>query len=98
MSVAGSFQVTVNSPLGVTEATLNLDVDGESLSGALLSEESTQQFSGGTVNGNEVSWEMDLTRPMPLHLICSATVEGDSISGVIHLGAFGDANFSGTRA
>ena len=97
MSVAGSFQVTINSPLGNREATLKLDVADDVVSGSLDSDDVSQEFTGGTVNGSEVTWEMDLTRPMPLHLICSATVDGDAISGVIQLGAFGDANFSGTR-
>tara|TARA_E500000331_G_scaffold327477_1_gene346467 strand:- start:2155 stop:2451 length:297 start_codon:yes stop_codon:yes gene_type:complete len=97
MSVAGSFQVTINSPLGDREATLNLDVADDVVSGSLHSDDVSQEFTGGAANGSEVTWEMDLTRPMPLHLICSATVDGDSISGVIQLGAFGNANFSGTR-
>ena len=97
MSIAGSFQVIINSPLGDRETTLNLDVTGEAVSGSIHSEDVLQNFSGGVINGNEVSWEMDLTRPVPLHLICTATVKGDSISGVMRLGAFGDANFSGTR-
>ena len=97
MSLAGSFQVTINSPLGDREATRNRDVTDEVVSGSLHSDDVLQNFSGGAVNGNEVSWEMDLTRPIPLHLICTATVKGDSISGVMRLGAFGDANFSGTR-
>ena len=97
MSIAGSFQVIINSPLGDTEATLNLDVTGESVFGSIYSQDVLQNFSGGAVNGNEVSWEMDLTRPISLHLICTATVKGDSITGVMKLGAYGDANFSGTR-
>ena len=63
MSIAGSFQVIINSPLGDREATLNLDVTGEVVSGSIHSEDVSQNFSGGAVNGNEVSWEMDLTRP-----------------------------------
>ena len=97
MSIAGSFQVIINSPLGDREATLNLDITGEVVSGSLHSKDVVQNFFGGAVNGNEVSWEMDLTRPISLHLICTATVKGDSITGVMKLGAYGDANFSGTR-
>ena len=97
MSIAGSFQVIINSPLGDRETTLNLDVTGEAVSGSIHSEDVLQNFSGGVINGNEVSWEMDLTRPVPLHLICTAIVKGNLISGVMRLGAFGDANFSGTR-
>jgi hypothetical protein len=39
-----------------------------------------------------------MTSPMPMTLEVSATVEGDSISGNVKLGAFGNATFSGERA
>ena len=97
MSVAGSYGITINSPLGVREGILTLEVAGSNLSGALLSDSVSEEFSGGTVYGSNISWEMNLTHPMPLHLVCSANISGDAIDGTIQLGAFGEAIFSGDR-
>ena len=47
--------------------------------------------------GNDLSWKMEMTSPMPMTLEVSASVDGDEISGNIKLGAFGEASFTGLR-
>jgi len=49
------------------------------------------------VSGNTLSWKMDMTVPMPMTLDCTATVDGDSITGEVKAGAFGSMPVSGTR-
>jgi hypothetical protein len=51
----------------------------------------------GTVDGDTISWSMDMTVPMPMKLDCTATVDGDAISGEVKAGAFGSMGLSGTR-
>ena len=51
----------------------------------------------GTVNGNDLSWKVSITDPMPMTLEFTGTVNGDAISGSVKLGAFGTSSFSGTR-
>ena len=97
MSVTGSYKVIVDTPFGSREVTLTLNVDGDSASGTLAYKEDSPTFTGGIIDGDQVSWGMDITQPMPMHLICEATVAGDAISGSIKLGALGDATFSGNR-
>ncbi len=98
MSVDGSYNVTVNSPMGAQDSVLTLVTDGDSLSGTMAGAQGTQEFSGGKVDGNNLEWEVEMTSPMPMTIEISATVEGDSISGDMKLGAFGNAAFSGDRA
>ena len=76
---------------------MTLVTDGNSLSGKMDGPQGTQEFEGGTVDGNDLAWKMEMTSPMPMTLEVSASVDGDAISGNIKLGAFGDASFSGTR-
>lgn len=97
MSVDGDWKVTMNSPMGAQEATLTLETDGDSLSGKLAGAQGTQEFEGGTLDGNSLAWKVSLTQPMPMTLEFSATVDGDSISGNVKLGAFGNATFEGKR-
>ncbi len=98
MSADGSWKCTINSPMGAQEATLTLVTDGGSLSGTMAGAQGTQEFSGGKVDGDNLEWEVQMTSPMPMTLEISATVDGDSISGNVKLGAFGDASFEGARA
>lgn len=98
MSADGNWNITVNSPMGAQQATLALKTDGDSLSGSMAGAQGTQAFTGGRVDDNHLAWQVQMTRPMPMTLDITATVDGDKISGKVKLGAFGDASFSGTRA
>ena len=97
MSADGSWNCTINSPMGAQEATLTLVTEGGSLSGTMAGAQGTQEFSGGSVDGDKLEWEVQMTSPMPMTLEISAMVDGDSISGDVKLGAFGNATFEGTR-
>jgi hypothetical protein len=57
----------------------------------------SMDIANGTVSGNTLSWKMDMTVPMPMTLDCTATVDGDSITGEVKAGAFGSMPVSGTR-
>lgn len=98
MSADGSWSITINSPMGAQQATLTLSTEGDSLSGNMAGAQGTQEFSGGTVDGDNLAWVVEMTQPMPMKLEISATVSDDEISGNVKLGAFGDASFSGNRA
>lgn len=96
--IDGDWKVTLNSPMGAQDATLTLTTDGNSLSGKMVGAQGTQEFEGGTVDGSNLAWNVKMTQPMPMDLDFSADVDGDSISGKVKLGAFGDATFAGSRA
>jgi len=97
VSADGIWNCTINSPMGSQEGKMTLVTEGNSLSGKMDGPQGTQEFEGGTVDGNDLAWKMEMTSPMPMTLEVSASVDGDAISGNIKLGAFGDASFSGTR-
>lgn len=98
MSADGSWNCTINSPMGAQQATMTLSTEGGSLSGKMEGAQGTQEFSGGSVDGNSLAWNVEMTSPMPMTLEITAEVDGDAISGNVKLGAFGEATFSGTRA
>jgi hypothetical protein len=50
------------------------------------------------VNGNVVSWKVNITDPMPMTLEFNGTINGDEVSGGVVLGSFGTSSFSGTRS
>lgn len=98
MSIAGDYNVKMNSPMGAQEATLTLADEGGSLSGKIVGAQGTQEFDGGTIEGNALAWKINMTQPMPMTLEFDAEVDGDAIKGNVKLGAFGNATFEGTRA
>jgi hypothetical protein len=97
MSVEGTWNVKMETPMGTREAVLALDASGGSLQGKMEAPDGSIDIYDGTVSGNNLSWKADVTSPMALTLEFSATVEGDSMTGTVKLGMFGDVPMSGTR-
>ena len=98
MSADGTWNVTINSPMGAQPGTLNIATDGGSLTGTMSGPQGDIELTDGTADGNALTWKAAMTQPMPLTLEFSATVDGDEISGDVKLGAFGNATFAGARA
>ena len=98
MSVAGTYNVTVKCPMGDQAGTFTVNVDGDSFTGSLVGGLGSMETSEGKVNGNTITWKMDMKVPMPMTLECEATVDGDVLTGAVKAGAFGSMPLSGTRA
>ena len=98
MSANGTWSTTINTPMGAQNGTLELNVDGSDLSGKMSSPQGEMAIENGAIDGDSLSWKAAITAPMPMTLEFSATVDGDAITGTVKLGAFGEAEFSGTRA
>ena len=98
MSANGTWNTTINTPMGAQNGTLELNVDGSDLSGKMSSPQGEMAIENGAIDGDILSWKAAITAPMPMTLEFSATVDGDAITGTVKLGAFGEAEFSGTRA
>ena len=96
-TVDGQWETTMNTPMGVQKATITLATDGDTLTGTMAGQQGTLALKAGAVDGDKVSWKADITNPMPITLEFSATVDGDSLSGDVKLGSFGNASFTGTR-
>ena len=95
----GSEMCIRDRPMGAQTGSLELTTDGSSLTGTLSAATGdAAEITDGTVDGNNLSWKAAITQPMPLTLEFSAVIDGDSISGDVKLGAFGNATFTGERA
>jgi hypothetical protein len=98
MSVDGSWKITVNSPMGKQESTLNLATNGSTLTGTASAQGNTTDVKDGKVDGDNVSWSSAITTPFPMTLEFTGTVSGDTIKGKVKAGSFGSFDFDGARA
>lgn len=98
MSADGTWNVTIDTPMGQRQSTLELATSGGALTGTQSAEGNKGAITDGTVKGDDVSWKIAITDPMPMTLEFTGTVAGDSLSGTVALGAFGSFPFSGSRA
>ena len=98
MSADGTWNVTMNTPMGAQKASLVLKTDGAKLTGEMKGPQGALALNDGKVAGDTLTWSANMTQPMPIKLEFTGKVAGDKISGSVKLGAFGNASFEGTRA
>ena len=97
MSVAGTYTVITKTPMGDQTSEVTIEVDGDSFTGSNVGAMGSMSLDNGKVDGNKVTWSMNMTVPMPMTLEGEATIDGDVLTGSVKAGAFGTFPMSGTR-
>jgi hypothetical protein len=98
MSVAGTYDCVTNTPLGRQKGLLTVTPEGDDrFTGHISGDLGSMDITDGRIDGQTLRWSMKMTVPMPMDLDCTATVEGDVISGQIKAGMFGAMELTGTR-
>jgi hypothetical protein len=98
MAVDGNWNIIMSTPMGDRNATLSLTNTGGTLTGAQGAEGNSAEIFDGRASGDDVTWKVSITNPMPLTLEFTGKVSGDSISGEMGIGPMGSFPFTGTRA
>src|SRR5262249_11483717 len=98
MAVDGNWNLTMTTPMGDRQATRSLKSVVDTLTGTQGADGNSTEIFDGAVNGNDVTWKVSITNPMPLTLEFTGTVAGDAISGQMGIGIMGSFPFTGTRA
>ena len=97
MSVDGSYDCITKSPMGDQKSVFTVTSDGDSFSGQNAGAMGALDVQNGKVDGNKLTWTMDMKVPMPMTLECEAVIDGDVLTGTIKAGAFGSMAMTGTR-
>jgi hypothetical protein len=71
--------------------------DGATLTGRVDSKMGSLPLIDGAAAGDDLSWAVDVSQPMPMKIAFTVKQEGESLTGAAKLGAFGDAALSGVR-
>ena len=99
MSVAGTYDTVVKSPMGEQKGTFTVvpGDDGNTFTGSMAGGMGSMGVKDGKIDGDTLTWAMDMTVPMPMTLNCTANVNGDQLTGTVNAGAFGDMPLTGQR-
>lgn len=96
MSADGNWKITINTPMGAQTVEANITTSGDTFTGTTKSPMGSQDITG-KVDGDKLTWSSAITSPMPMTLEFEATVSGDTMTGNVKLGAFGNAPLKGER-
>jgi hypothetical protein len=94
LAVIGTWDVTVNTPMGSQVVTLEFadDHTGVARYGA-----DSVPLQGVTVSGNSATCVVKVTQPLSVTLKCEVTVDGDALKGTASAGFFGKFALTGQR-
>ena len=98
MSVSGTYDCVTKTPMGDQKSKFTIDADGDSFTGQQAGAMGSMDVVDGKVDGNQLTWKMNMTVPMPMTLDCDATIDGDTLTGNVKAGAFGTMPMTGTRS
>ena len=98
MTADGNWNLVVSTPMGERRGSLSLKIEGSTVKGSQMADGNSTEIFDGTVNGDEISWKVSISDPMPMTLEFTGTVDGDEIAGTVKLGEFGNSSFSGNRS
>jgi hypothetical protein len=94
--VAGDWMVSFDTPNGAREVTIAMKVDGDALSGTIVSEMGEVPFKG-TAKGNTFNASFDVDTPNgSLTIALTGEVDGDAMKGTLDFGQ-GTGEFTGKR-
>jgi hypothetical protein len=98
MSVSGTYDVVIKSPMGDQASKFTVVADGDTFTGTNSGAMGSTECENGKIDGNTLTWSMKITVPMPMTLDGSATIDGDTVTGSVKAGAFGTFPLTGKRA
>jgi hypothetical protein len=96
-TVDGAYDCVTKTPMGDQSSVFTVISNGDSFHGTNAGAMGSLDVKDGKVDGNLLTWKMEMTVPMPMTLEAEAVVEGDTLTGTIQLGAFGSAAMTGKR-
>ncbi|MEO6092592.1 MAG: hypothetical protein ABIT04_05480 [Novosphingobium sp.] len=100
MSVEGTYECTLKTPLGKKKGTLVVvpSADGQrftgNLSNSLLG---SVDITDGTLDGDVLIFQVAVTKPKRMNVECEIVVDGDDLVGIVTAGMFGELKLSGQR-
>ncbi|WP_108810975.1 hypothetical protein [Sphingorhabdus sp. Alg231-15] len=97
MSIDGSYDCVTKSPMGDQASVVTIVTNGDTFTGTNEGAMGSMELEDGKVDGNTLTWVMNMTVPMPMKLEGTATIDGDALTGSVNAGAFGEMAMTGTR-
>ena len=97
MAADGTWNIAIETPMGTRHTTLVLKNEGGALKGTQSEGSAQTDINEGTVSGNQLSWKVSISDPIPMDLDFTAEVDGDKISGKAATAMFGSFPFTGER-
>ena len=98
MNADGTWQLSIDSPVGKQNVSVFLITDGDQLGGSVvnLSNNISSDIFDGQVDGSTLRWKVKMQQ-LKLTLAFATTMQGDAMTGKVKAGIFGYFSVVGNR-
>lgn len=97
MSVEGTWDLTISTPIGRIEAVVELRREQGVLTGSADGAGEQVPLHDIVLDGDHLTWRQAITKPMRLNLDFAVTVDGDHLTGTSKAGRLPSSKVVGQR-
>ena len=97
MSVAGTWRLTIATPIGKHSVILELAEADGIVAGIAKGDAETTPLIDPRSDGERLTWRQSITKPMRLNLTFDVAIDGDSLTGTARAGRLPASTVTGTR-
>jgi hypothetical protein len=97
MSVEGTWDLTISTPIGRIEAIVELRRDQGVLTGSADGAGEQVPLHDIVLDGDHLTWRQAITKPLRLNLDFAVTVDGDHLTGTSKAGRLPSSKVVGQR-
>ncbi|MER8029316.1 hypothetical protein ABTZ78_10175 [Streptomyces bauhiniae] len=97
MSVAGTWHLSVSTPVGRIKAVVDLHERDGLLTGVARGADEEVPLHDVTLDGDRLTWKQAVTQPLRLNLAFDVTVDGDTLRGTSRAGRLPSSKVTGER-
>ncbi|MEU8485891.1 hypothetical protein [Streptomyces sp. NPDC048641] len=97
MSVEGTWDLSVSTPIGKIKAVVELLRQDGVLTGVAHGTGEEVALSDITLDGDRLTWEQTVTKPLRLNLAFAVTISGDTLTGTSKAGRLPASKVTGRR-
>ncbi|GAA0442288.1 hypothetical protein ACFQ2B_35205 [Streptomyces stramineus] len=97
MAVEGIWDLAVSTPIGTIKAVVELSRKAGVLTGTAHGAGEDVPLGDITLDGDRLTWEQAITKPLRLNLAFAVTVDGDTLTGTSTAGRLPASKVTGRR-
>lgn len=97
MSVEGTWDLSISTPIGTIKAVVELLRQDGVLTGAAHGAGEEVPLSDVALEGDRLTWKQAVTKPLRLNLAFAVTVTGDTLTGTAKAGRLPASKVTGRR-
>lgn len=98
MSITGSWNIKISTPIGTQSVVLELTERGGLVEGMAKGDAENTPLIDPVLDGKRLTWKQSITKPMRLNLTFDVIIDGDTLVGTSKAGMLPTSKVTGTRA